>query len=469
MTGSATPLLTLPQVAQLAGGDLRVRSVPGDAAAREAWLKSGIGGVSIDTRTLAPGDLFVPLPGSHADGHAFLEQAFERGAAAALCDHGHAPPAGREPGPLVVVDDVTAALMRLGRRYREQWHGLLIAITGSAGKTTTKDLVAAVLATAGPVLKTEGNLNNHWGVPLTLLRLTPEHRAAAVELGTSHAGEIAMLAGLALPGAALITNAGSAHLEGLGSLEAIAREKASLGFALRPGAPLFAGADSPRLIAALAGVQARLVTYGVAPDAAVRPRRVEDLGPDGSRLEVDGFPPIHLKLVGAHQVVNALGALAVARELELDPRAVAEALGAHRPSKGRMEVRRARGATLLVDYYNANPESTAAALETLERWPGAKRRIAVLGDMLELGPEAADLHRVTGARVRAAELWTTGAHAADYAAGARKAKVEARVFDGLEALGAALAPVLAPGVVVLLKASRGVRLERVLDGLELEP
>jgi len=450
MTGSATPLLTLPQVAQLAGGDLRVRSVPGDAAAREAWLKSGIGGVSIDTRTLAPGDLFVPLPGSHADGHAFLEQAFERGAAAALCDHGHAPPAGREPGPLVVVDDVTAALMRLGRRYREQWHGLLIAITGSAGKTTTKDLVAAVLATAGPVLKTEGNLNNHWGVPLTLLRLTPEHRAAAVELGTSHAGEIAMLAGLALPGAALITNAGSAHLEGLGSLEAIAREKASLGFALRPGAPLFAGADSPRLIAALAGVQARLVTYG-------------------SRLEVDGFPPIHLKLVGAHQVVNALGALAVARELELDPRAVAEALGAHRPSKGRMEVRRARGATLLVDYYNANPESTAAALETLERWPGAKRRIAVLGDMLELGPEAADLHRVTGARVRAAELWTTGAHAADYAAGARKAKVEARVFDGLEALGAALAPVLAPGVVVLLKASRGVRLERVLDGLELEP
>ena len=469
IASAATPILTLPQVAQMAGGDLRVRSVPGQAAAREAWLKSGIGGASIDTRTLEPGDLFVPLPGSQTDGHAFLERAFERGAAAALCAHErYAQLEGREPGPLIVVEEVTPALLRLGRRYRERWSGLLIAITGSAGKTTTKDLVAATLATAGPVLKTEGNLNNHWGVPLTLLRLRPAHRAAVVEIGMSHAGEIALLAALALPGAGLITNAGSAHLEGLDSLEAIAREKASLGFALRPGDPLFAGADSPRLIAALAGVPARLITFGTAAGATVRPRRVEDLGPEGSRIEVEGFPPVHLRLVGTHQVLNALGALAIARELKLDPQSVADALGAHRASKGRMEVKRARGATLLVDYYNANPESTAAAIETLERWPGARRRIAILGDMLELGKDAAALHRATAAHLRTAELWTAGTHAADYAAGASAAATPPRVFEGLEALAAALAQALEPGVVVLLKASRGVRLERVLEGLELE-
>ncbi len=466
----ATPILTLPQVAQMAGGDLRVRSVPGEAAAREAWLKSGIAGASIDTRTLEPGDLFVPLPGRQTDGHAFLEPAFQRGAAAALC--GREPYAaleGREPGPLIVVDDVTAALMRLGRRYREGWPGFLLGITGSAGKTTTKDLVAASLATAGPVLKTEGNLNNHWGVPLTLLRLRPEHRAAVVEIGTSHPGEIALLAALALPAAGLITNAGSAHLEGLGTPEAIAREKAALGFALRPGDPLFAGADSARLIAALAGVAARLITYGTAPTAAVRPRRIEDLGPEGSRIELEGFPPVHLKLIGAHQVLNALGALAVARELKLDPQAVADALGAYRAPKGRMEVQHARGATLLVDCYNANPESAAAAIETLERWPNARRRIAILGDMLELGPQAGALHRATAAHLRGAELWAVGAHAADYAAGARAAARPPRVFEGLEPLAAALAEALEPGVVVLLKASRGVRLERVLEGLELEP
>jgi len=470
MTSSATPLLTLPEVAQLAGGDLVVTRVPGEAAAREAWLRSGIGGASIDTRALEPGDLFVPLPGARTDGHAFLGEAFRRGAAAALCARErHAALAGVEHGALIVVEDVTEALMRLGRRYRERWHGTLVCVTGSAGKTTTKDLVAAALATAGPVMKTEGNLNNHWGVPLTLLRLKPEHRAAVVELGMSHAGEIALLASLALPGGAVITNAGSAHLEGLGSLEAIAREKAALGFALRPGDPLFAGADSPRLLAALAGVKARLVTYGLAREANVRPRRVESLGPEGSRIEVEGFPSVHLRLVGAHQVLNALAALAVARELGLDPRAVADALAAHRPSKGRMELKHARGATLLVDCYNANPESTAAAIATLEGWPGARRRIAVLGDMLELGEGAGALHRATAAGLRTAELWAVGAHAADYAAGARAATTPPRTFEGLEPLAAALAAALAPGVVVLLKASRGVRLERVLEGLDLEP
>jgi len=340
MAFATVPLLTLAEVARMAGGDLVVRDVPAAPTEREAFLKSGVDGVSIDTRTLAPGQLFVPLRGGATDGHRFLAEAFAGGAALALCERApYEAWEGREPGPLVLVDDATEALQRLARRWREGWQGLLLAVTGSAGKTTTKDLVAAVLSVAAPTLKTEGNLNNHWGVPLTLMRLRPEHRSAVVEIAMNRPGEIGMLAALAQPGAAVITNAGSAHLEGLGSLEAIAREKASLAAALPVGSPVFAGADSPRLMAALRGTRARVVSYGLAADAAVRPRSLVDLGPEGSRLTVTGFPTLHLRLVGRHQATNALAALAVAREYGVDPAAAVTALEAVRPNKVRVEVR----------------------------------------------------------------------------------------------------------------------------------
>ena len=220
MTAFATaPLLTLAEVARMATGDLVVREVPTRPDEREAFLRSGVDGVSIDTRTLAPGQLFVPLRGGNTDGHRFLAEAFRCGAALALCQRDrYAEWEGREPGPLVVVEDATAALQRLARRFRDGWHGLLVGVTGSAGKTTTKDLVAAVLAAAAPTLKTEGNLNNHWGVPLTLMRLRPEHRSAVVEIAMNRPGEIGLLAAIARPEAAVITNAGSDHLEGVGSL-----------------------------------------------------------------------------------------------------------------------------------------------------------------------------------------------------------------------------------------------------------
>ena len=209
-----TPLVTLVQLAQWAGGDLVVHDVPTDPLAREALLKSGITGATLDTRKVVPGILFVPLPGSRTDGHAFLDEAFARGAGAALCARAVHPRIAHLPlGPLVLVDDVTAALQRLSTKLRELWGGWVIAVTGSAGKTTTKELVAAVLGTAGSVLRTEGNLNNHWGVPLTLLALRPGHAMAVVEMGMNHAGEIAALAAIAKPNACIITNAGSAHLE----------------------------------------------------------------------------------------------------------------------------------------------------------------------------------------------------------------------------------------------------------------
>ena len=468
MMAATAPVFTLRTLARMAEGDLMVRDVPREPSAREALLERGVERASIDTRSLAPGELFVPLPGSRVDGHAYLPEAFARGAAAALCSRvAYADWAGREPGPLVVVDDVTLALQKLARRHRESWHGVLIGLTGSAGKTTTKELVSAALATAGPTLKTIGNLNNHWGVPLTLLRLQPEHRTAVVEMGMSAAGEITMLAGIARPDAAIITSAGTAHVggPGLGTPLAVARDKASLAGALPAEAPVFVGADSPRLLPAVRRFGRRIVSYGLAPSADVRPSRIEDLGPEGSRFHVRGFPPVHLRLIGRHQIANALGALAVSREYRLEPEAVTEAIGAVEPLRGRMEVRQAQGGVLLVDSYNANPDSSRAALATLARWPSARRRIAILGDMLELGPAAARMHRQVGAAVRRAELWVVGTHVADYAAGARRAGVRARVFHDKPEVAAALREALGPGTVVLLKASRGAALEDVLGGL----
>jgi len=463
---AVAPLFTLPQLAQISGGDLWASRLPENANQREEWLRSGVDGISIDTRALEPGDLFVPLPGANTDGHDFIAAAFERGAAASLCDRAHAEEwKARAGGPLVIVDDATAALQRLAARHRERWSGLLIGVTGSSGKTTTKDLVAAVLEAAAPTLKTEGNLNNHWGVPLTLLRLRAEHRAAVVEMGMNHAGEIALLARVAQPNAALITTAGTAHLEHLGTLEAIAHEKASLAAALKPDQVAFAGADSPRLLAALKPINCRKVTYGLARGADVRPAKLEELGERGSRLVVAGFPAFVLPMPGRHQVANALGALAVAREYGVPPEAATAALASMKPGKGRMEIRHVRGATLLLDHYNANPESTARALETLSNWPGAKRRIAALGDMLELGAEAGRLHAETARSAGVGvELWTTGEYAHDWARGSKAA----RVFESRESLREALHAALAPGVVVLIKASRGARFETLLDGLETD-
>ena len=466
MTAPRPVSITLVQLAQWAGGDLFVRDVPPEPTAREALLASRVSGATLDTRAIGPGMLFVPLPGSRTDGHAFLDEAFEKGAGAAFCARAVHPRVRDLPlGPLVVVDDVTAALQRLATKLREMWPGWEIAVTGSAGKTTTKELVAAVLATAGPVLKTEGNLNNHWGVPLTLMGLAAEHRAAVIEMGMNHPGEIGALAAIAKPVACVITNAGSAHLENMGSLEAIASEKASLAHALRKGAPAFIGTDSPRLLAAVKGARAEIITYGMAKSAQVRPVELEDLGAGGTRIVVQGFPPLHLQLVGLHQASNALAALAVARHRKLDPEAAVQALAAKKPLQDRMNVQQVQGATIIVDHYNANPDSMRAALATLAGWPRARRRIAVLGDMKELGDTAPALHREVGEAVRDAELWVVGAHAADSAAGGRAAGVEVQAFPDKPSLAAALREQLAPGVVVLLKGSRGAALEDVLAGL----
>jgi UDP-N-acetylmuramoyl-tripeptide--D-alanyl-D-alanine ligase len=458
----ASTLGSLEDLTGFAGGELHAR-----VAEQARGPRAGITGVSIDTRTLETGDLFVPLPGAQFDGHDFIAEAFRRGAAATLCSRERFEAlAPMLSGPAVVVEDVTRALQLLAQRHRQRWTGTLIGITGSSGKTTTKDLVAAAFATRSPTLKTEGNLNNHWGVPLTLLRLRPEHRAAVVEMGTNHPGEIATLARLAAPDAGVITNTGNAHIEYFGSVDAVAREKASLAESLEPHSVLVAGADSPELMRALEGARCRVVTFGFGAGAMLAPRAIEDLGPEGLRFDVDGFPPVRLALAGRHQVLNALVALALVREYGLDRAAVARALAGYRAPHGRMEVRNLGGATVLVDCYNANPESTRAALETLAAWPAAERRIAILGDMLELGARAPEFHRAAGSAVRSAELWAVGRHAADYAAGAREAGAAARLFENKAAVVEALREALEPGTVILLKASRGAALEQVLQSVQ---
>jgi UDP-N-acetylmuramoyl-tripeptide--D-alanyl-D-alanine ligase len=451
----------LEEVAEMAGGTLRLP--------KGLRRQDGVRGASIDSRTIEPGELFVPLPGSHVDGHEYLATAFERGAGAALCARDrYAALEGHEPGPLIVVDDVTRALQDFARGWRGHWTGILLGVTGSAGKTTTKNLTALAFGTRWPTHRTAGNLNNHWGVPLTLLGLRGEHRAAVVEMGMNQPGEIAMLAALAHPTAGLITNVGTAHLERFGTVEAIAREKASLADALPADAPLFVGADSPALLEALKTVSCRIITFGLSEAADVRPMWVEDLGPRGSRFEVPGFPPVALPLVGRHQVRNALAALAVAREWNLDRVAVVQALESVAPEEGRMQTRTVRDATLIVDCYNANPDTTRLALQTLASWPEARRRIAVLGDMLELGAAAPQLHRETGAAVRDAELWVVGVHAADYETGATASGIPVRRFATKPDLARALLPELGPGTVVLFKASRGAALEDVVDQIERE-
>ena len=346
---TAPGAIALTDVATWTGGTLRLPAGTDAGALRVA-------GASIDTRTLKQGALFVPLPGEHVDGHEFITRAFDRGAGAALCLAARADSWGATPpGPLVLVDDVTAALQAVAARHRSSWDGWMVGVTGSAGKTTTKELVALALSSDRPTLRTEGNLNNHWGVPLTLMRLSPEHRAAVIEMGMSHPGEIAALAAISRPQAAVITLVGAGHLHAFSGIEAVAREKTALARALATGAPVFAGADSPPLLAALVGAPQRVITYGLSARAQVRPRNVVDLGPDGSRIEVDGFPPCRLRLVGRHQVANAMAAYAVALELKLDPHGVVAALETHLGGKGRMEVRTLRGATVLLDCYNSNP------------------------------------------------------------------------------------------------------------------
>jgi UDP-N-acetylmuramoyl-tripeptide--D-alanyl-D-alanine ligase len=425
--------------------------------------------VSIDSRTLERGALFVAVKGPRRDGHDFLAEAAARGAAAAVVHRDVPAPAGLV---LVRVADTTRALSDLARHARRRAGLPLVGVTGSVGKTTTKDMTAQLLSTRGPVLKTEGNLNNRYGLPLTLLRLRAGHTAAVVEMGMSAPGEIRALSTLAEPDVATITRVAPVHLEFFSSVDAIAEAKAEILEGLRPGGTAVLNRDDPRLRAVGERFPGRVVWFGRDRRSDVR---AEDERADAAAtrfaLRVGGrATDVVLPLAGAHFVESFLAAAAAAHVLGVAPEAMAAAAPALRPARHRGEVLRLReGVVVLDDCYNSSPEALAAAAGALALLPG-RRRVAVLGDMLELGPAGPLLHRECGRALagRVDAVAGVGPLAREILDGARGAGLDPaalRHFETTAEAAAAVGELVGPGDAVLVKGSRGVGLEVVVDAL----
>jgi UDP-N-acetylmuramoyl-tripeptide--D-alanyl-D-alanine ligase len=422
-------------------------------------------GVSTDTRSLRPGDLFIALRGERFDGHTFLESAFAAGAAAAMVD-ARAPVAHLD-SPLLIVPDTRLALGRLAALWRERFSMPLVGITGSNGKTTVKDMLAAVLREAAreeAVLATAGNLNNDIGMPLTLLRLAPVHQYAVIEMGMNHLGELRYLTQIARPDTALVNNAGTAHIGEVGSREAIARAKGEIYEGLRPGGVALVNADDD--FAELwreMNAGRRVVDFGIEQPAAVSAQY--EMSGDATLMTVrtpDTQYLIRLSVPGVHNVRNALATAALAHVLGVRPAHVAAGLSHYAGTSGRLQRKRSHsGAIFIDDTYNANPDSVAAAIDVLMLHSG--KRILVLGDMGELGAAGEQLHAEAGTHARRAgvdQLFTLGTLSQ---AAARSFGSRARHFDDLDALCNALDRDLTVDTTVLVKGSRFMRMERVVQ------
>jgi len=450
--------LDLQYIAQVTGGRLT------PAAARGT-----VTGISTDSRTLEPGELFVPLRGERFDGHDFLTLAVRRGAAACLSEDVIAG----FPVPVIQVADTMTALGDLAAARRREFAGPVVAVTGSSGKTTTKEMLAAILGQQAPGLKTEGNFNNLIGLPLTLFRLEPGQSWAVLEMGMSARGEIARLAEIARPDVGIITNVGPAHLETLHGLDGVARAKGELFVALRAGGTAVINADDERVARLPVANGVRRLLYGASAAAEVRAEAIVAAGAAVSfRLLLPGGAwPVLLQVAGRHNVENALAAAAAALALGTPATTIVRGLEAFRPVRGRMEVvNLAAGVVLLEDSYNANPLSMRAALTALDEMGGSGRRIAVLGDMLELGSSAAELHRQVGAAAAAHcdLLFLLGEMASETAAGARQGGMPAagvQIVASHAEAAARLRALLRPGDRVLVKGSRGMQMEKVSAAL----
>ena len=418
--------------------------------------------VVTDSRHVREGDLFVALRGERFDGHDFAAGALRDGAVGVVCEHAL-------PGlalAQLVVPDALLGLQSAARAWRRRYPDPVVAVTGSNGKTTTKQLLAAIFAARGPVLATRGNLNNHIGLPLTLLELREAHRTAVIEMGANHPGEIARLTELTQPHVGVITQAGDAHLEGFGSREGVARAKGEL----------FAGMDGDSISVINADdayadlwrglARGRRLTFGIELPADVSARDIRT-GSDGSAFELEvpgGASPVHLPLPGRHNVMNALAAAACGVALGLDADVIARGLARVESAQGRVMWKTTRqGARLIDDSYNANPTSMRAGLELLAQQGG--ERWAVLGGMGELGDSSAALHEACGARARELgidRLFTLGPSGADYARGYGATTGR---YDDADALDRALSHELHGGVTVLVKGSRSARMERIVAAL----
>jgi len=458
--------LTLAEAAVGAGAVLEAPASVANAGALVA------GGYSIDSRTVAAGELFFAVRGERLDGHDFVAAALERGAVAAVVSRERvaALPDQALAAPLLIAENPLMALQALAAHVRRQWGRRVVAITGSAGKTTTKEAVAAALGAKFNVLKSRGNLNNAFGLPLQLLRLEPENEFAVVEMGMNHAGEIEALARIAAPDWGVVTNVGSAHIENFAEGQAgIARAKFELVAALLANGVAFLNCDDPYVSQFGRDFPGRAVYFGAGPCADPQfLGGTEDLAGLHVKFRAgERVGQFTLRMLGAHNALNALAGLAVALEAGVDLDAAVAALASLTAGDKRGQVIEIGGGTILNDCYNSNPEALRSMIRTLAARP-ARRRILVAGEMLELGELGPALHTGCGRAAAEAGLDLVAGvqgNAEHLAAAACAGGVAALFLPDADAAGRWLMQNLQPGDVVLVKGSRGVRLERAIEAV----
>ncbi|UOY91553.1 UDP-N-acetylmuramoyl-tripeptide--D-alanyl-D-alanine ligase [Ectobacillus sp. JY-23] len=451
---------TLAQVQQMVGGDgLEAR-----------YNEVSIQGVSIDSRRIEQGNLYIPIQGERFDGHTFTAGAVDNGAAAVLWQKDvKSPPANV---PVIYVDDTLAALQKLSQSYRNELDVKVIGITGSNGKTSAKDILTGLLATTFKVQKTEGNYNNHIGMPLTILRLEEDTEMAVLEMGMSGFGEISFLSNLARPDAAIITNIGESHLMELGSRDGIAQAKLEITEGLQGGIFVYNG-DEPLLTNRVStmSINGKLVTFGESHTNDYYPLQIE-MKADGTSFRMNRTDEtFFLKALGKHNVYNALACMAVAAFFGVPWDRMQQGLAKLQLTGMRMEVtKKEDGLTIINDAYNASPTSMRAALAFCKELSGYRNKVLVLGDMLELGDQEEQFHYEVGQEIdlqTADFVFTYGILGAQIARGAIEniGKERVKQYDDKRKLAESLKQVLTGDDVVLLKASRGMKLEEVLNYL----
>lgn len=424
-------------------------------------------GYSIDSRTIRSGELFFAVQGERLDGHDFVEAALERGAIAAVVRNDQLD-RYREKSRLLAVDDTLVALQTLATAIRKLWGKPLVGVTGSAGKTTTKESIAHVLSTRFRALKSEGNFNNHFGLPLMLLKIEPEHDIAVIEMGMSHAGEIRALAKIAQPETGVVTNVAPVHLEFFDSLAGIARAKYELIESLPASGIAVLNADDDYVSQFGREFRGRVIKYGTKPTADIRCENVETHGAEGSEFDIvtaSARARARLPLVGEHNILNALAAVAVGLAHGMSLPEAAATLATLAPPDKRGQVLQLGNITVINDCYNSNPKALGAMVDALSTMK-AKRRIVVAGEMLELGPSGEDLHRAAGQHIAEKKvdvLVGVRGLAQAMVDGGKQAGMHAEFVATPEEAGEWLAREARDGDVILLKASRGVKLEKALE------
>jgi UDP-N-acetylmuramoyl-tripeptide--D-alanyl-D-alanine ligase len=468
--------LSLEEISKAVGGSLEG---PGSLKVR---------GYSIDTRTISPGELFFAIKGPRFNGHQFVGQALEKKAAAVVVEEDLRPspgaPAARPPSPTgrgqgevptIRVPSTIEALQTLAREVRRRWGMTIIGVTGSAGKTTTKEMVAAVLGKKFTVLRSVGNLNNEFGLPLCLLRAERYQNIGVLEMGMSAKGEIRKLASIAEPNEGVVTNVNPVHLEFFKSVDEIAQAKAELIEGLHEPKVAYLNNDDSRVRAMARNFTGKVVTYGVKALAAFKVQQIQDLGLEGTAFTVHhGRRDVNflLPLLGQHNVANAIGAIAVAATHDVSWEEIRDAISEMKPEKMRGEVIKFReGFAVIDDSYNSNPRALSEMIRFLGRLHGYQRKILVAGEMLELGPEGPELHRNCGreaARAGLELILAVQGQAKEILEGALESGMDRSrlkfVRDALQA-GDLLARTLKKGDVVVIKGSRGVKLEQALNTL----